>query len=262
MKCVVRRYQIFGDYDRGEKASREYKAFELMNKAGIPSPEPLLLDTTGELLGVPGIVTRFVNGNLVLELPADPLQWARKLAVMLARIHSIPMDEAARSFLLKANSEATWFLGQTDPPKYMHAFPGGAELWKTLHDLYPFLKPVPPALVHIDYWSGNILWQDDEISAVLDWEEAACGDPVIDVAYARMNMVLMGLLEAADEFLKAYEAETGRQAENLGLWELAAAVRPLSDPAAWELDRPELRQRLMRFIEAAKVRAGPPAIST
>jgi Ser/Thr protein kinase RdoA (MazF antagonist) len=165
------------------------------------------------------------------------------------------LDESARSFLLKANSEATWFLNQPGPPEYLLAFPGGVELWKTLYDIYPCLKPVSPALVHIDYWSGNILWNEGEISAVLDWEEAACGDPVIDVAYARMNIVLMGLPETAEEFLAVYEAETGRKAGNLGLWELAAAVRPISAPVDWELDRPEIHARLLEFIEAAKRRA-------
>jgi len=254
LKCAVRRYQIFGDYDRGQKARREFKAFELMNRSGIPSPEPLLLDDTGEILGVPGIVTRFVEGKLLLDAPEEPLEWARKLAVMLARIHGIPLDEAARGFLLDADAEASWFLNGETAPEYMQAFPGGAELWATLQKLYPARQPVPPALVHIDYWSGNILWQKGEISAVLDWEEAACGDPTIDVAYARMNMYLMGLPEAAEEFLRAYEAERGCKAENLGLWELAAAVRPMVDPADWQLDREETRERFVEFIEEARRR--------
>jgi aminoglycoside phosphotransferase (APT) family kinase protein len=250
--CVVRRYQIFGDYDRGEKARREFKAFELMNRSGIPSPEPLLLDDTGKLLGVPGIVTRLVEGELLLEAPADPLPWARKLAVMLARIHAIPCDEEAFGFLLDANAEASWFLKAEAAPKYMQDFPGGAELWAMLKDLYSSLRRVAPALVHIDYWSGNILWQEEEISAVLDWEEAACGDPIIDVAYARMNMFLMGLPEAAEEFLRVYEAKSGHKAENLGLWELAAAVRPMVDPAEWQVDREPGRKRLLEFIEGAR----------
>ena len=69
LKLVVRRYQEYGDYDRGEKARREYKAFELIHAHGIPGPEPLLLDASGELLGVPGIVTRLVPGALELEAP-------------------------------------------------------------------------------------------------------------------------------------------------------------------------------------------------
>jgi aminoglycoside phosphotransferase (APT) family kinase protein len=77
------------------------------------------------------------------------------------------------------------------------------------------------------------LWHENEISAVLDWKEAAYGDPVIDIAYARMNMILMGLNQSADDFLQIYESEMGCKVENLGFWELAAAVRPMVDPEDW-----------------------------
>jgi hypothetical protein len=49
-KFVVRRYAVFGDYDRGEKARREFKTFEVLHQYGIPAPEPLYLDDTGTLL--------------------------------------------------------------------------------------------------------------------------------------------------------------------------------------------------------------------
>src|SRR5687768_13004085 len=45
---VVRRYAIFGDYDRGEKARREYRLFQLLQHSSVPVPPPLLLDETGE----------------------------------------------------------------------------------------------------------------------------------------------------------------------------------------------------------------------
>jgi aminoglycoside phosphotransferase (APT) family kinase protein len=98
---------------------------------------------------------------------------------------------------------------------------------------------------------GNVLWEAGEISAVLDWEEAACGDPVIDVAYARMNMYLMGLPEAADEFLHAYEGETGHPVENLAIWEMAAAARPMDDLEAWNMDQEIIAGRFQRFMEEA-----------
>jgi aminoglycoside phosphotransferase (APT) family kinase protein len=251
LKCAVRRYQVFGDYDRGEKARREYKAFELMNRRGIPSPEPLFLDDTGELLGVPGIVTRFVEGQLLLDAPPEPLEWAGKLARMLARIHAIPLDDESRGFLLDADRQAAWFLSGGQVPGYMQVFPQGAAVWQAVHHFFPVRKPVPSALVHVDYWAGNILWQDNEISAVFDWEEAACGDPVIDVAYARMNMFLLGLPEAADEFLRIYQEERGSRVENLALWELAAAARPMIAPVDWEMDRPGIRERFSAFISRA-----------
>ena len=256
LKCVVRRYQVFGDYDRGEKARREFKAFEWMAHNGIPAPEPLLLDDTGVLLGVPGIVTRYVKGVLMLSTPPDPLDWARKLAVMLARIQRIPLDKNACKHLLDANSEATWFLEGDSIPSYLQAYPGGVDLWQLLRERFPLLRPAPRVLVHIDYWSGNILWHAGEISAVLDWEEAAWGDPVIDVAYARQNMILMDLPAAADEFLHHYETETGHAVENLGFWELAAAVRPMVDPLEWQvLDSPRM-ELFQHFIEAGRKRVG------
>src|SRR5688500_3507763 len=92
-RVVVRRYKIFGNYERGEKARREFRTFEVLNRHKVPAPEPLLLDVSGDTLGLPGIVVSFVEGSLMLEAPSDPLDWARKLAGTLAKIHSIPCEE-------------------------------------------------------------------------------------------------------------------------------------------------------------------------
>jgi hypothetical protein len=73
-----------------------------------------------------------------------------------------------------------------------------------------------------------------------------------------MNIALLGLERAADQFLQAYEAETGRRTENLAFWELAAAIRPMVDPAEWCLadsTSPDAA-RLQRFIANAQSRAG------
>ena len=251
-RIVARRYKVFGNYDRGEKARREFKTFELLNRHNIPAPEPLLLDESGEILGLPGIVVSFVEGRLMLEAASDPMDWARKLADMLADIHSIPCRKEEQEFLLKGDAEAGWFLNSENPPAYMQAYPGGSELWSILQDRLPNLERVAPVLLHLDYWSGNILWQENEISAVIDWEEAAHGDPAVDVGYAVMNIVLMGLPEAADEFIRTYEAQTGRGLRNLGFWELAAAVRPMIDPEDWKIHQPPGSDRFRIFVEQAK----------
>jgi aminoglycoside phosphotransferase (APT) family kinase protein len=171
LHCVVRRYAVFGSYDRGEKARREYNTFASLHSAGLPAPEPLYLDDQGVLLGTPGIVTRLVPGRLMLEAPADALDWARKLAHTLAQIHKLACDAGLRAGLLDANAEATWFLKTGAPPPYMQSYPGGAELWQRLSELFPRLRPAPSGLVHIDYWAGNLLWHRNRISAVLDWRK-------------------------------------------------------------------------------------------
>ena len=35
LKCVVRRYQVFGDYDRGEKARRERICFRVLSGKNV-----------------------------------------------------------------------------------------------------------------------------------------------------------------------------------------------------------------------------------
>jgi aminoglycoside phosphotransferase (APT) family kinase protein len=249
-QVVARRYAIFGDYDRGEKARREFKTLRLLRSYGCAVPEPLYLDDTGAILGSPGIVTRFAPGKLIMEQPY-PVQWAETLAKTLAGIHSISITTSDTSFLLDGNSEVLWFLKSKDSvPEYISTHPKGMVLWKAITDYLPKQIKVEPSLVHIDYWSGNILWDKGVISAVVDWEEAAQGDPGIDVAYCRMDMILCGMSEAADKFLSVYEKEMGKPVSNLGFWELAAAVRPMLTPDGWISDPPS-KERFADFVDAA-----------
>lgn len=246
---VVRRYQAFGHYDRGQKARREYAALQCACRNGIPAPQPLYLDDDGALLGIPGIVTRYVPGAQV-ESPADPLAWARALAETLARIHAVPLDFTPRSLLLDANDEATWFLHSESIPDFMRDHPDGGRVWQAVRSGFPRLLPVPPTLVHVDYWPGNVLWDNGRVSAVVDWEEAAFGDPAIDVAYCRMDMALRGMPQAANEFLHAYETTTGHPLANVGFWELAAAARPMFSPQGW-VDQSPQKEIFSRFIDQA-----------
>jgi aminoglycoside phosphotransferase (APT) family kinase protein len=254
-RIVVRRYAVFGSYDRGEKARREFKTLELLQRHGIPAPLPLYLDEDGSVLGIPGIVTGYVPGEMMLS-PAEPLNCACALAIVLARIHSVPCQTEAQDFLLDANAEATWFVRSETVPDYMAAHPDGAMVWQAVRDLLPGSQPMAPTLVHVDYWLGNVLWDQGRIAAVVDWEEAAYGDPGVDVAYCRMDMFLNGGgRRAADEFLHVYEAEMGRQVANLGFWELAAAARPMFSPGGWIAESPA-RERFRQFVAQARRRVG------
>ncbi len=249
-QVVTRRYAIYGDYDRSEKARREFKTLQLLTKHGLPAPEPLYLDDAGTILGSPGIVTRYMPGKLIMAQPY-PAHWAATLAKTLASIHRIPMNASNTSFLLDANREVLWFLKSKDSmPPYISVHPKGSALWQAMLNYLPGLIRVEPSLVHIDYWSGNILWDKGVISAVVDWEEAAQGDPGIDVAYCRMDMILCGMSEAADAFLAAYENEMSKPVENLGFWELAAAVRPMFNPGGW-ISEPPATERFADYVDAA-----------
>lgn len=252
-KIVVRRYNP-ENYEEGhDKPACEFHALELLHRQRIPVPPPLLLDTDGGLLGLPGIVTEFVPGKQI-EPPSEAARWGDMAATnarMLARIHQTPFSDADKPFMMNDDVEVAWFIKTDVMPDYMREDPDGETVWHLIKDHWHQRRLASPRFQHTDYWSGNILWIGDEISAVVDWEEAGYGDPACDVAYARMEYYLEGLPEAAETFLQVYQAETGWQLPNLAISELAASVRPMTDPAGW-FTRPYMEERYRGFIADAK----------
>ncbi|MCY4020044.1 MAG: aminoglycoside phosphotransferase family protein [Chloroflexi bacterium] len=252
-QIVVRRYNP-ENYEAGhDKPACEYQALRLLRAHGIPVPPPLLLDADGGLLGLPGIVTEFVPGRQI-EPPTEAARWGQMAATnarMLARIHQTPISDADKPFLMNDDVEVAWFIKDGNIPDYMREDADGEMIWHLVNDHWQRRQLAGPRFQHTDYWSGNILWLGDEISAVVDWEEAGYGDPAGDVAYARMEYFLEGLPGAADRFLQVYKAETGWQLPNLAISELAASARPMTDPAGW-FTRPQMETRYRQFIAAAK----------
>lgn len=254
-KIVVRRYNA----DNGDcegKARREFATLKLLLGQPVPVPKPIYLDAAGELLAPAGIVTEFVPGNMIV-VAKDPADWVARIeqvAQLLAQIHQTPYDAETQAVMKDANKEATWFLKQGSAPEFMKRHPDGEMIWETLNELMPKRQIGPPGLIHLDYWSGNILWEAGRISAVVDWEEASYGEPGVDVAYCLMELYLFGLDAAADRFLQAYEHTAGSKVTNLGLWELAAAARPMTDLEGW-MTQPGMVERFRAFIARAKVMA-------
>ena len=252
-KVVVRCYNP-ATYEEGhDKPACEFHALKLVHREGIPVPRPLLLDAEGSLLGLPGIVTEFLPGSQI-EPPTEAPRWgdmAANNARMLANIHQTPFSEADKPHMMNDDMEVAWFIKKGEIPGYMREDPDGEMTWHLINDRWHQRLPTMPRFQHTDYWSGNILWTGDAISAVVDWEEAGYGDPAGDVAYARMEYFLEGLPGAAETFLRVYLAETGWQLPNLPISELAASVRPMTDPAGW-FTRPYMEERYRKFIADAK----------
>ncbi len=253
-RIVIRRYNP-AKYEAGhDKHVCEFQALKLLrarNRA-VPGPAPLLLDETGDLLGLPGILTDFLPGKAI-ELPAQAQRWGRmaaETARMLAQIHRTPFTEADKRFLMNDDVEVAWFIKDGKLPDYMRADQDGERVWQMVKAHWGRWKPVQPRFAHTDYWSGNILWQGDAISAVLDWEEAGYGHPAADVAYARMGYCIEGLPEAAEVFLRAYEEAAGWRLSDLALFELAASARPMLSPTDW-FAHPYMEAGYRQFIQRA-----------
>ncbi len=245
---VVKLYQ--GERDWCVRRARvEYQALRWLNLHQRPAPEPVFLDDSGNLLGGPGLVTRFLPGSPILDPPYPP-DLGRQMALTLAGIHAYPCDASAQAFLLDKNREALWFRQWGSIPAWMAADPDGWLIWEAIERLLPRQEETPPRLCHADFWGGNVLCLEGKITAVVDWEEAAYDDPGTDVAYGYMNLVLSGLDQDAQEFLSTYISVTGGPVANLALWKLAEAVRPIYLPEGW-IDHSPVRERFRRFVQEA-----------
>jgi len=96
----------------------------------------------------------------------------------------------------------------------------GVPVWREigawLRDSAPDLSEDELVIVHGDYRFGNLIWQDDEIVAVLDWERALLGGPMQDLGFLCMPLSrrrqpeIMGKVLSFDELARSYEKESGR----------------------------------------------------
>jgi Ser/Thr protein kinase RdoA (MazF antagonist) len=114
-----------------------------------------------------------------------------------------------------------------------------------------------PVLLHGDFWPGNLLWQDGELLAILDWEDAAIGDPAADLAGCRLELTWKFGAGAAARFTESYRRLLPVDGWRLALWEIYVASAALHFMAGWGL--PPEREAAMRseakaFVQKAEHR--------
>lgn len=125
--------------------------------------------------------------------------------------------------------------------------------------------PPPRVLTHYDFWSGNMLWQDEQLTGVVDWSGAGLAPRGLDVSWARLDLVLLYEPAVAHAFTIAYESATESAVSDLDLWDLYAATNASPGIEGWapnyqELGRTDLgptalRRRLDRWMPLIRPRA-------
>ncbi|MCY4425442.1 MAG: phosphotransferase family protein [Halieaceae bacterium] len=65
----------------------------------------------------------------------------------------------------------------------------------------------PPVILHMDYSFNNLLFDGNQISAILDWETSRLGDPADDIVWTQLS--LSNVMDIG-EFLRRYREGTGR----------------------------------------------------
>ena len=102
--------------------------------------------------------------------------------MQLAHLHHVTTSSLDLSFLPK---QAPQLEARLQPPPQLDESMQEAEIRATLA---PFASSLSTSwsisqderLLHGDFWPGNLLWHEGELAGVIDWEDAATGNPLED----------------------------------------------------------------------------------
>jgi aminoglycoside phosphotransferase (APT) family kinase protein len=227
----------------GHAAELEYKLLQALYRGGVPVPEPLLVDVRGSVLADPFLVMGFIEGTS--DVPSGKENQAIDLmADALANIHAMPTISLPTLPL------------RNDPlPDVFDYLPEGSE-WQDLRTHLAAQVDTAyqdsPKLLHGDFWPENLLWHHGAIAGILDWEDAALGDPLSDVACARVELRYRFGEASMEQFTKAYARHQRVDRTRLALWQVYIAAAAQKFMSGWGLA--PAREAHMRTEALASVR--------
>jgi aminoglycoside phosphotransferase (APT) family kinase protein len=259
-KVTLRRFPRDNRSSRPEHVAHEYSVLQLVEKAGIPAPRPLLLDAEGDLLGVPAIALTFLPGAPVY-MPRDVTSWTEQLAQALLRVHAVTPQRFDLSGLgvhlrdgIREELERRREYAQQDGPlaREVHA--------ALVSDIDRVAWP-DATFVHDDFWPGNTVWRFGRLTGVVDWTHAELGDPRTDVSQCSIDLVLINNLDTANAFREAYQRNAAKRLLDLWYFDLLRGLRALQSYEHWlsgyhdagltHVASARTRERITAFLRAA-----------
>lgn len=231
-KLLVRQHGRVDLEHNPQIAADEFRLLRLLRTEGLTTPQPCYFDQSGEILGTPYVVIEFIEGQTEFA-PADLSAFLAQCAAHLVRIHCLDCARLDLSFLPQQTERA----GEKLRERLMQVDEASDErrIGETLAAVWPLSQDNPSVLLHGDFWPGNLLWREGQLVGVIDWEDAARGDPLADLANSRLEILWAFGGEAMQQFTRRYQALTELDYHNLPYWDLCAALRS-SQFAAWAAD--------------------------
>jgi aminoglycoside phosphotransferase (APT) family kinase protein len=231
-------------------AQHEFELLQVLSQHGIPVAPPVFVDKTGDLYGQPVIVVEFVEGET--RTSADPVpsdQSIQEMAYWLARIHRLDLTAFDLSFLIARDYRSEDRLARKPDDS------GLVEVIRSaLLDAGPEPSGNSPALLHGDYWPGNLLWNGDQIVAIIDWEDALIDDPIIDLARTRLELFCAYGEGPCEQFTSRYLEYNPLNIDALARWDLNASLDFARAFTKWRLPSDQelaMKQSLERFVARA-----------
>ncbi len=206
----------------------QYRVLKCLEATALPTPKVYWYEDDLAILDMPFLVMEKVpgscpnpwgrEGRAYYQSAADRGVLPTSFTSTLATLHTLDWRTAGLDFLGVPATGPEFALREIAKWKELIALSEAAPE-PILTDLIAWLEANAPSsehvsLVHGAYRTGNLLIDNDRISAVLDWELQVLGDPMYDVAYVlsdlnREGTPLLSNLVERDAFFRDYEQQTG-----------------------------------------------------
>jgi aminoglycoside phosphotransferase (APT) family kinase protein len=258
-KIVIREVGKWSFENYPNSAANEKKLLSFLRDSGVPVATPRFADTSCEILQRPYVVLDYVEGSpdLVTE---DRARRVTIMAETLATIHSLDIAHPDLGYIEPSAAR----IRPIEPPTDERL--QETKIRTVLGDVFPSVSENSYRFRHGDFWPGNMVWKNDELAAVIDWEEASIGDPLFDVAITRLDTLWAYGADAMDLFTAVYQSKMDLDYSHLPWWDLRVSLRPMSNIAVWAtsfppLGRPEVTAETMSadhrwFVDSAIEKLG------
>ena len=255
LKVTLRRLRPHDAESEPDGLLHESELLRLLARVGISAPQPIYLDADGRHFGAPASVLSFLPGRVNAD-ETNTGPWTDALAATLLSIHAVTPETTDLSILQRQDDRERI----EDIAQSTGEDPFAREIVAVLRAQCERIAPLPPTLLHNDYWAGNTLWYRGRITGVIDWLHARVGDPRNDVSECRSAMTYDHDEEVANEFLAAYERHLGRKLPDIWYFDLLRGIAAYLWYEFWlegaadlgmQLDPVDTKARITSFLQHA-----------
>lgn len=258
---VLRRPPYGAKIKSAHDMSREYRILSHLEKVYPKAPKPLLYCEDEAVLGAPFYVMERVNGVILRpKMPQDMIPdavtmkgIAHSLVDTFAELHAVDYEAAGLGDLGRPEGYVErqvkgwtkrYFKAKTDE------IPAMESVAKWLADNMP--NEGKPSLIHNDFKYDNMVLAADDwtkVIAVLDWEMATLGDPLMDLGTSigywinandppfmlkmQLSPTVLPGNPTRGEIVQLYAEKSGRDMSNIvfyyvyGLFKIAVIVQQI-----------------------------------
>ena len=218
--------RIHGDTHSGHPALLEYDLLNSLLTAGVSVAAPIAVDVSQEDIPAAYLLLAYIEGVTAIADDFAPIA-IKQMAHTLFNLHDSQLEGLPQLPL------------RLEPlPELFDYLPEGPE-WQPVKESLDKIQSEftgTPRLLHGDFWPENIMWRAERIVAILDWEDAAIGDPLADVAGCFLELRYVYGLDGSELFLNEYIRLSGWiDLRRLSLWKIYVTAAAQKYMGRWGL---------------------------